>query len=630
IQFYHLWVFIVLIEVSPVRSYGQRVCQVSTQVSYLHPVLKTRQIPYQQHSFWRGWETKYKTTNYWENEIAYRFVPRRACCPGYEGSIYDCQPVCSEGCPGNRLCSAPGTCDCTEGYGGTDCQPLCPQGCGRNEVCGHPNQCICQEGFQVVSGMDGCQPQCIEGCGENSFCSEPGKCACLPGYAKSKDNTSCQAVCETPCGPNSHCQDPNKCACYEGYQPNSGGHCTPICQEGCGSHSECARPGVCECEAGYSLEGLECRPVCSQGCPDHGECLRPDVCICQPGYTMKADRCEPSCRTPCSDYARCVAPDKCQCYPGYESSGSGDQCRPKCSKGCPNGFCFSPETCVCDIGHLMGPGHTCEPQCSLNCVHGQCTQPETCSCEAGYRFKNGSQHVCEAICQNGCTNGDCVAPDICLCHMGFQPEGSNPATSVCQPVCRTACVNGRCSAPDECSCLEGYTKETDSTCKPLCSQGCAFGNCLSTIQLPTAAESVTSSADFLMLHHSNCSSDCLCWIEFDEEGILSNSKCAKICADDQDKPCRNLSLCSCHLPSGQMICNDSEDEDSSTEETRYVCKVPKPKEVIVAVKELTVSIQEKTSAPAWLILMATCAGIIVLAAVAVLVIKKLKYRVSRR
>ncbi|KAH8410281.1 hypothetical protein KR009_010687 [Drosophila setifemur] len=259
--------------------------------------------------------------------------------------------------------------------------------------------------------------------------------------------------------------------------------------------------------------------------------------------------------------------------------------------------------------------------CKVNCIVGLC--------EGGYLKRAEFYSGCKAFCQNGCLNGTCIGRNVCLCHGNFHLEGNT--TSECLLVCGNW---------NECSCLEGYTKDTE-ICKcwegyEETPEGCHLKTTTTTsteesspsytTQLPTAAESVTSSADFLMLHHSNCSSDCLCWKELDEEGILSNSKCAKICSDDQDKPCRNLSLCSCHLPIAQMICIDSEEGDSFSKKTRYVCQVPKPKEDNVEI--VTLSLAEKTSAPAWAILMASCAGVILLAVVAVLILK-FYFRASR-
>ncbi|KAH8251424.1 hypothetical protein KR032_011447 [Drosophila birchii] len=638
-QFPKLWLSLILLVVAHsegFQSYRRNVCRHTALVTYTHEVYKSKQVPYQEHNFWRGWQTKYRTEYGWENEVDYRVETKLSCCQGYKGSVENCQPVCSADCSPNSFCAAPNQCQCNDGYGGADCHPVCPAGCGKNEVCNSPNKCICQKGYERTAPALSCLPVCAEGCVEHSFCAEPAKCECLPGYNASKEGSACQPVCEPACGPNTHCQKPNVCACVEGYQADGQGHCSPVCEPACGNHSQCVRPGVCECEAGYSLESSGCQPVCSS-CPEHSSCLRPEVCICDPGYVMKGDRCEPRCTHECPDYARCVAPNKCECYPGYESTEDDDKCRPKCSTGCPNGFCFSPEKCVCNIGHLMGPDETCEPQCSLRCINGRCTEPETCSCNPGYRFKDGSQHECEAICERGCRNGDCVAPEVCLCHQGYQPEGNSSVTSVCQPpYCSTGCGFGVCVAPEECQCLTGY-ELTAEGCQLMTSSTIetytdttdpeAYSDTTTVIDL----SSTKIFADLLQRPTWNCTDECLCWVEYDEEGTLNTAKCAKVCVDDQDKPCLNMAHCRCDLESGQLACTEDGDEDYSSEETRYVCKVPKPKDtkaesIVEAIEFLTTT----TAAPKWMIVTGWFAGIIVIAAIAVIATRMYRNSTFRR
>ncbi|KAH8353777.1 hypothetical protein KR059_010801, partial [Drosophila kikkawai] len=600
-----------------VLTYRQNVCSRNAYVTYTHSVYKSKRVPYQHHSFWGGWQTRYRTQYGWENEVDYKWDTNYFCCQGYTGSVDNCKPVCSKDCPVNGFCAAPNQCQCNEGYAGADCHPLCPGGCGKNEVCDRPSQCICQKGYERKALGDSCLPVCAEGCGNNSFCAEPAMCECLPGYAMSKESSACLPVCE------------------EGYQKDGQDQCAPFCEQECGNHSRCVRPGVCECETGYSAGSSGCQPVCSS-CPEHGSCFRPDVCICNPGYVMKGDRCDPHCAEECQDYARCVAPNVCECYPGYESTGDTGKCQPKCSKGCPNGFCFSPEKCVCLIGHLMGPDETCEPQCSLRCINGRCTEPETCSCDPGYRFKNGSQHECEAICEGGCINGDCVAPDVCLCHQGYQPEDNSSVPSVCHPPhCSGDCGFGDCVAPEECRCWPGYERtaegcqlQTTSTSETTESETVSDTTDATILADTTSSK---SSADLLQLPHWNCTGGCLCWVEYDEEGTLNTAKCAKVCVDDQDKPCLNMAHCRCDLASGQLACTDDGDEEYSSEEVRYVCKVPKPKDTRVeAMAEGRDLVKTTTSAPKWLILMGWCAGIIVIAAIAVAGTKMYRKYTSRR
>ncbi|KAH8287806.1 hypothetical protein KR018_000348 [Drosophila ironensis] len=650
VLFYYICLMVALQALQHIgTARSQSTCPREVWETYMSPEYRSRRVPYQETTWFGGTRTRYMTQYYWEDKVAQRLVTKYSCCSGYKDFLGTCVPVCTNGCPSNKHCTFPEICSCLRGYEGADCHPVCPGGCSTNEICDRPSHCTCREGYKA-DPIYGCQPQCPTGCGDHSHCTEPGKCECMTGYAQPENSTACQPTCDPACGPNSHCQDVNVCACAEGYLLDERGQCTPFCGKGCDLHSTCVRPDECACDNGYASGNGECQPICSMGCPDHSRCLSPERCVCDPGYLMKNGHCEPICSPECSDRAQCVAPGVCECYAGYErldngtegADGTEQQCMPKCSQGCPDGFCFAPEVCVCNIGYLMGLGNTCEPQCSLYCEHGRCTQPETCTCDPGFRFQEGSQHICEAICEAGCSNGDCVAPEVCICHGGYQPEDSNSTNAKCLPVCQEKCVNGTCSAPDQCSCLQGYTKANDSAsvCKPNCSSNCDFGDCVAPEQCqcwadfqmtdggcqPMAVSTTTeqyfnttsfvrrdtASADFLQLQSSNCSKVCSCWVEYDEAGITNNAKCIRNCADTEDQPCRDLGKCDCEQSSGQLICTNDGEDNYSSEETRYVCRVLEP--VIVNVVE---KLSVRTALPRWMKVSLVGCGFILLVAAAV-------------
>ncbi|XP_070067578.1 tenascin isoform X2 [Drosophila takahashii] len=642
-----LWVCLVILIVliDFLQAHGPNVCNKPEMVTYTRSVYKSKSVPYQKHSFWSGWQTKYRTEYSYQDEVAYRFEPKYSCCSGYEGSIYDCKPSCKNKCPVNGFCVAPDQCSCNGGYGGSDCQPICESPCGKNEFCERPGECSCQSGYHRSSAHENCLPVCADGCGDHGFCSEPGKCECQPSYEKLENGTDCLPVCDPKCGQNSYCQEPQLCTCLEGYKADEQGTCSPICQEDCGPNSRCSKPGFCECEQGYAGDerGANCQPVCAS-CPENAKCLSPSNCICNPGYVMKDNRCEPHCEEDCSDYGHCVAPNQCECYEGHEETGEDRKCAPKCSKGCPNGVCYSPEMCVCNPGYLMGPNSVCEPRCSLNCVHGKCTQPDTCSCDPGYRFEENSTHVCQAICDSGCKNGDCMAPNICICHVGYQPNDTNPATSVCKPQCAEGCEFGDCVAPQECLCWRGYEK-INGVCKP---QTTTSTSTSTTEAAKTSSESdalianddqqqrttpkteVTSSTEVLRVHHSNCTGGCYCWIEYDEEGTFNTAKCAKICVDPQDQPCLNLDNCHCDPPSGQLVCKEDSSEDGSSEESHFVCKIQQQGKKARSEAEVRVPENSTASSTKWMVIMGSFAGIILGAALAVVAAKYYRRSTSRR
>ncbi|EDW88967.2 multiple epidermal growth factor-like domains protein 10 [Drosophila yakuba] len=275
-----LWVCLgyLIIFVDFIQPDRMNVCPRRQVVSYTRNVNKSRSLPYQQYSFWSGWQTKYRTEYYTQNEIAHKTEVREICCDGYEGSIPNCQPVCREKCPAHGFCSSPNTCSCHTGYGGSDCQPICPAGCGKNEICDQPGVCSCQNGYNRTSSSDNCLPVCREECGHHSFCSEPGKCKCEPGYEKMESGTACHAICSPKCGENARCTSPGTCSCDPGYRFQNNSHhvCDPICDSGC-SNGDCVAPNICICHDGYQPNNTNpvtsmCQPVCeSQTTTDSNE-----------------------------------------------------------------------------------------------------------------------------------------------------------------------------------------------------------------------------------------------------------------------------------------------------------------------------------------------------------------------
>jgi len=86
---------------------------------------------------------------------------------------------------GRTPCSAPGRCDCHEGFEKLSphrCSPTCQPGCGRNSRCTAPDTCACDAGYVFVNGSTTeCEPFCPRSC-RNGICSSPGVCTCLDGY----------------------------------------------------------------------------------------------------------------------------------------------------------------------------------------------------------------------------------------------------------------------------------------------------------------------------------------------------------------------------------------------------------------------------------------------------------------
>eukprot|EP00092_Neocalanus_flemingeri_P054199 GFUD01063830.1.p1 GENE.GFUD01063830.1~~GFUD01063830.1.p1 ORF type:complete len:547 (+),score=129.48 GFUD01063830.1:337-1977(+) len=143
-----------------------------------------------------------------------------------------------------------------------------------------------------------------------------------------------------------------------------------------------------------------------------------------------------------------------ECCSGYsEVSGS---CQPRCSKGCLNGKCSSPETCSCKSGfsgescETMGCpggkwGKGCTKECS--CHSGGFCHPVTgvCTCTQGY---TGLQ--CQDKCGSGYFGVDCR--EVCSCDVG---HSCHHVTGDCTP-CTPGLYGQGCSY--QCRCDQEGTE----------------------------------------------------------------------------------------------------------------------------------------------------------------------------
>lgn len=151
--------------------------------------------------------------------------------------------------------------------------------------------------------------------------------------------------------------------------------------------------------------------------------------VCCEGYERNVHnfrKCDPICTNGCVN-GFCFSPDVCMCYPDHVRN-LGGFCLPTCPIMCGNGFCNSDNTCTCKDGFILEQnGKFCVPKCS-NCQNGNCTAPEECTCNKGFTLSSNGK--CEHYCSKGCRNGDCVAPEVCNCHRGY-----SMVNDVCEPLC---------------------------------------------------------------------------------------------------------------------------------------------------------------------------------------------------
>ncbi|XP_055905499.1 fibrillin-1-like [Eupeodes corollae] len=116
------------------------------------------------------------------------------------------------------------------------------------------------------------------------------------------------------------------------------------------------------CPKGYAISSKTntCEPIFTNGCPKKSFCLgNSSVCRCDKKTpNLNDEECTLECRKTCPGKNCLVCKSgECLCSPGYTMFNS--QCQPICQDGCPNGYCFRPEICLCNNGYARSQNGTC-------------------------------------------------------------------------------------------------------------------------------------------------------------------------------------------------------------------------------------------------------------------------------
>ncbi|CAB4065608.1 unnamed protein product [Lepeophtheirus salmonis] len=221
----------------------------------------------------------------------------------------------------------------------------------------------------------------------------------------------------------------------------------------------CTKFGEIVCLFGWKNESSLCsEPICSQKCDlVHGKCTAPNTCTLNP---MNVD----------------VHLD------GKEHFAKSLYVRP----GCLNGFCSSPEECLCKPGWKGDKCDICEklPGCSLN---GECQKPLECNCKKGWKGNFCELPICHSLCHS--INGYCFKPNECWCHIGWEGE-------YCQDCRPYPGCKGKCEKPWECKCLPGQSG-------PLCDSSPNFMNNTLLEENILSNEENTLNMDIPLLNQTN-------------------------------------------------------------------------------------------------------------------------------
>ncbi|CAG2113906.1 unnamed protein product, partial [Medioppia subpectinata] len=186
--------------------------------------------------------------------------------------------------------------------------------------------------------------------------------------------------------------------------------------------------------------------------------LTPDLSLsfrvkCDPNY--HSNDCAVFCRSRDDTFGHysCSANGTKECAVGW----SGASCdAPLCD--CFNGFCESPNKCVCRHGWRGDRCDQCQPY--PGCRHGFCVAPFQCNCDRNWGgiLCDHNLDVCASVAHLCLNGGQCVntAPDAYRCHCPDGFSGLHCQTIVDACALRPCLHSGLCHAHNashfHCSC----------------------------------------------------------------------------------------------------------------------------------------------------------------------------------
>eukprot|EP01079_Euglenida_sp_SAG-EU17-18_P001913 gene1913-469_t len=487
-----------------------------------------------------------------------------ACPQGSPAPPSDCDSVCGRACALAATCTAPGVCDCPDGYAGT------------GDAC------------------EGCSAICDPICGWPMLCAQPGLCLCPAGWAPDGDQpTACTALCGGvtggACAPLAECVLPDLCECPAGWIGDGellGQGCVPDCRTvtgggGCHPAATCTSAGECTCPPDLvgdgELGGSGCAAGCNPSCHPDATCIDNTACVCLPAliYVTVGDGtgpggCDRVCPDPganigCDINGKCVGQDQCECLPGYSGDGrqDGTGCTAQCEvRTChAQALCGPPRVCTCKDGWQgdgFATGSGCQAVCHIPCVDGAtCMAPGLCVCPMGTVGDAliGGSGCRAAICPDpdGCSaNALCTADGVCECNPGFMGDGL---------VCSLACGDTKCHQLAECIdgaclCANGLHGDGVTICAPFCEVPCSvLADCI----LPNTCECLPGYVGNGIhctcgcAEHADCvpGGGCACVSGYFGDGTTGGTGCTPSCADvlgggcSADASCTASFTCSC-------------------------------------------------------------------------------------
>jgi hypothetical protein len=359
----------------------------------------------------------------------------------------------NDGCPGDPLKIAAGTCGCgladidSDDDGTLDCIDECPFDAAKTST----GECGC--GLAETDSDNDGTLDCNDDCPFDAAKTSAGECGC--GLADIDSDNDGTLDCNDACPIDVNKTAPGECGCgiSDTHSDDDG---IPDCIDACPDNTDKTAPGICGCDV-------------AEGCND----------TCNDQVDSDNDGTN-DCDDLCPRNAPKIDPGTCGC--GIPDTDSDSDGTPNCNDACPNDGnktspgicgCGNTEDCAADCaGDIDGDGvNDCLDNCPLD--NGK-TDPGDCGCGiADTDTDDDGTPDCSDACPD---NIDKTTPGTCGCDLAEgcndtcsdQDDSDGDGTNDCDDLCPQ---DGLKTDPGDCGCGISDT-DSDGDTTPDCMDAC--------------------------------------------------------------------------------------------------------------------------------------------------------------
>jgi hypothetical protein len=339
-----------------------------------------------------------------------------ACGCGVADTNSDGDPAadCTDGCPNDPAKLAPGTCGCGVADTNSDGDPAadCTDGCPNDPAKLAPGTCGCGVADRDLNG-DG-SVDCGDGCPDDPAKIAPGLCGC--GVADTNTDGDAAPDCSDECDGDATKTAAGACGCGVA-DTNTDGDAAPDCSDECDGDATKTAPGVCGCGSPDEDRDGDGLPTCNDACPDDASKTTLGLCGCSVADTDSDGDGAPDCTDGCDNDPAKTAAGACGC--GVADTNTDGDSAPDCTDACDGDPAKTAAgDCGCGVADTNSDGDAM-PDCTDQCDSDPAkTAPGACGCGVADTNSDGDS---APDCTDGCDADPAKsAPGICGCGIADQ------------------------------------------------------------------------------------------------------------------------------------------------------------------------------------------------------------------